>query len=109
MNSAALGEKSGSLPLYGQSGRTGTGRASALGEVFSDVYRQETKSVEVRLATLDEFVAEHAIRKIDLLKIDTEGYEYPVLCGAARCLERGMIEWIQLEFNIHNAIQGHIL
>jgi FkbM family methyltransferase len=109
VNSAALGEKSGSLPLYDQSGRTGTGRASALGEVFSDVYRQETKSVEVRLATLDEFVAEHAIRKIDLLKIDTEGYEYPVLCGAARCLERGMIEWIQLEFNIHNAIQGHIL
>jgi FkbM family methyltransferase len=106
VNNVALGEKSGSMCLHDQSGRTGTGRATAIGEVFTDVYRQEAKAFEVPVTTLDEFVSEHSIRKIDLLKLDTEGYEYPILSGARNTLESGIVEWIQFEFNIHNAARG---
>jgi FkbM family methyltransferase len=107
VNNIALGDETGSMLLYDESGRTGTGRATAVGEVFSDVYRQEAKQFEVHVATLDEFVSEHSIKKIHLLKIDTEGYEYPILDGAKNSLESGIVDWIQFEFNIHNAMKGH--
>jgi FkbM family methyltransferase len=107
VNDVALGEESGSMSLYDQSGSAGTGLATALGEVLSDVLCHETKSVEVRVSTLDQFVSEHSIKKIDLLKIDTEGFEYPILAGARKSLESGIVDWIQFEFNIHNATQGY--
>ena len=40
----------------------------------------------VNLTTLDRFVEEHAIQKIDLMKIDVEGYELNVLRGASHTL-----------------------
>ncbi|MCB2206379.1 FkbM family methyltransferase [bacterium] len=39
-----------------------------------------------RYTTLDDFCSEHAIQSVDLIKIDTDGYEYEVLQGAARIL-----------------------
>ena len=42
-------------------------------------------SVEVRLTTLDQFVAETGLRP-DLIKIDTEGTEVKVLAGARETL-----------------------
>jgi FkbM family methyltransferase len=107
VNNIALGEGSGSMSLYDQSGRTGTGRATAIAEVFSDVYRQEAKSFEVDVTTLDRYVSEHSIEKIHLLKIDAEGYEYPILSGAKNSLGAGIVDWIQFEFNIHNATRGY--
>lgn len=38
--------------------------------------------------TLDDFVAEEGIAKVDLIKIDTDGHEFAVLSGAARVMER---------------------
>jgi FkbM family methyltransferase len=107
VNNIALGDKRGSILLYDESGRTGTGRATAVGGVFSDVYHQEAKPFQVYVTTLDEFVSHHSIKKIHLLKIDTEGYEYPILAGAKNSLRSGIVDWIQFEFNIHNAVQGH--
>jgi FkbM family methyltransferase len=107
IRNVALGERGGSMLLYDQSGKSGTGLATAIGEVFSDIFREETKTVEVPVTTLDDFVAKNSISRIDLLKIDTEGFEYPVLSGAQKTLESGIVEWIQFEFNIHNATQGH--
>jgi len=45
-------------------------------------------SSSVRVVTLDRFVADRGIAKIDLLKIDTESTECSVLRGMARTLER---------------------
>ena len=40
-----------------------------------------TKKIEIKVVTLNEFIKENNVKKIDLLKIDTEGHEFQVLSG----------------------------
>lgn len=56
----------------------------------------------VDVITLDSFVKENGIKKIDLLKIDVEGFEYNVLEGCKTLLKDKMIDRLQFEFNVHN-------
>jgi len=51
----------------------------------------------VPMTTLDSYCAEHGIRYIDFLKVDTEGLEPFVLDGAQACLEKRRISTIVLE------------
>jgi len=60
------------------------------------VSRIGTETVEIICRTIDSFVAEEAIEKIDFMKIDVEGYELKVLEGARSSLEK--IRLIQFEF-----------
>jgi FkbM family methyltransferase len=58
--------------------------------------------VEVRtipVTTLDVFKSEHGIGAIDLLKIDTEGFDLAVLQGASRSLSSGEIKFVYVEFH----------
>ena len=47
---------------------------------------------------------EHGVDKIDLLKIDVEGFELQVLLGAQRMLSEGRIDAIQFEFTQLNVV-----
>ena len=40
-----------------------------------------SKKIPIKIITLDSFINEKKINKIDLLKIDTEGYEFNILKG----------------------------
>jgi FkbM family methyltransferase len=60
---------------------------------------QATNSIEVPVTTLDLFCATHAIPAIDLLKIDTEGFDLMVLHGAANLLANGKVTFVYVEFN----------
>ncbi len=51
----------------------------------------------VKQITIDDFVGEHNITRIDLLKIDVEGFELQVLKGSEKTLRSGIISIIQLE------------
>lgn len=55
--------------------------------------------VEVPLKSLDEITAQLQVDRIRLLKVDTEGYEGPVLQGAQRLLEEGRIDHLIVEIN----------
>lgn len=57
-------------------------------------------SNEVKITTLDSYIEEHSIDKINLLKIDTQGFEDKVLMGATKSLEKNIIDYIQLELII---------
>lgn len=52
-----------------------------------------------RVQTLDRFVAEMEIERIDFLKIDVEGWEPNILKGAEATLRQGRIKAILCEFN----------
>jgi FkbM family methyltransferase len=45
-------------------------------------------------------------KKIKLLKIDTEGYEYEVLLGARKFIEKKKPEYIQIEYNWHHLFKN---
>lgn len=52
---------------------------------------------QITVKTLDSFLQEQDIQTIDLLKIDTEGYEIEVLKGALNSLKSGKIKLILCE------------
>ncbi|MCY6379323.1 FkbM family methyltransferase [Hoeflea prorocentri] len=60
-------------------------------------------SQEVEVTTLDTFFhGQPDVTGIDLIKIDTEGYEYEVLSGSKRIIRELRPKLIQIEFNIHH-------
>lgn len=46
------------------------------------------KQKRISVTSLDEYVSNHRIKRIDLIKIDVEGHEFEVLQGATRTLSR---------------------
>ncbi|MCH9620757.1 MAG: hypothetical protein S4CHLAM20_01610 [Chlamydiia bacterium] len=66
--------------------------------ILKKLLKIKPKKISVNLSTLDNFLENSEIKKIDLLKIDTEGEEYNILCGATKALSKGLISRIQFEY-----------
>lgn len=64
---------------------------------------------EVHVDTLDAFVARHALDRIDLLKVDVEGFEREVLAGAAKTLSHGLVGLIGMEMRFVESFSGEAL
>jgi FkbM family methyltransferase len=54
-------------------------------------------TIPVPAITLDQFIGEQQLNRIDLLKIDVEGFEPNVLRGAAQTIQKRIIKRIYLE------------
>ena len=63
---------------------------------FKDISIDKT---EVITDTLDNFVTNNNIKKIDLIKIDVEANEFELLEGAKNCLKEKIFKKIYIEFN----------
>jgi hypothetical protein len=59
---------------------------------------QPAGKIRVECTTVDAFCSAHAINHIDILKIDTEGFELQVLTGAASMLAKKAINFVYFEF-----------
>lgn len=57
----------------------------------------EGNSEKVKVNTIDNFINENHIAQIDLLKIDTEGFEEKVILGAEKSIDKGIVKLIYLE------------
>lgn len=98
-NNVGLGSSSGSHELWvfpdhptlnSLYRRTGLGASHGL--------LPQTQREEIRLETLDEYLATHPIEIVDLLKLDVEGHELEVLKGSVGSLSSGRIKIIQFEY-----------
>lgn len=61
---------------------------------------------KVSLRTLDAYVTDHGVSRVDLLKIDVEGLELEVLRGASAAIDAGVIDRIQFEFGEGSVTAG---
>jgi FkbM family methyltransferase len=93
----ALGSNEGTAEIFFTV--NGETTASLVSQSLSDHSKAgQSCSETVLLSTIDQICRENGIEHIDLLKIDTEGYELDVLRGASEMLKRGGISAIQFEF-----------
>jgi len=72
--------------------------ASIMASLYDRRALKLDSSEEVVVITMDNFCREHAIDRIDLLKLDVEGHELAALQGAAEMLARGTVRFVQFEF-----------
>jgi FkbM family methyltransferase len=92
----ALGKESQRGKLFDFADVAASTQASLSREAVG-FFGRGTQEFDVQVTTLDEFLAERDIDDVALLKIDTEGFDLDVLCGARRALERRQIDVIQFE------------
>tara|TARA_A100001015_G_scaffold246870_1_gene283467 strand:+ start:80 stop:868 length:789 start_codon:yes stop_codon:yes gene_type:complete len=64
-------------------------------DIISENYT--SKKVNTKIITLDDYVKKNNIESIDILKIDTQGFEDKVLIGAQNLIKDNRIKLIQLE------------
>jgi FkbM family methyltransferase len=107
----AIGAHEDDLPIF--FGEEASPLASLSKEVnFIDyVGRSNVNSIMVPVRTLDGFADEIATysQQIDLIKIDTEGYEWEVLMGAMNLISDFRPKFIQIEFNAHHLFRKRTL
>jgi FkbM family methyltransferase len=104
VNNKALGSAAGTLELHDYADHPGSQHASLLPGVIDGIHRGIESRVPVEVVTLDEYCLERGVDRIDLLKVDVEGFERQVLEGARRMLGTGRVRAIQFEFNEMNVV-----
>jgi len=96
INSIGLSDTAETRSLYKDSHVTGL--ASLNARDLSHLRIQLDKPEHVLVDTGDNYVDRHAIERIDLIKIDVEGWEMPVLKGFNSCFAKRIVRCVQFEF-----------
>ena len=74
-----------------------------------DYLRNNNKRINCKINKLDNLLKKKIKvknRKIDLIKIDTEGFEFEVLKGAQKTINKLKPKYIQLEYNWHHLFKN---
>ena len=95
LNQCALGNEPGHLELHEY-------ELSTLNSILPpgpDLPNRPVKSNVVEVKTVDDYSQDHAIDRIHLLKIDTQGFDLQVLRGAEGMLHKNGIDAVLIEVN----------
>ena len=75
-------------------------------ETSVEGWGETVASYEVPTTTVDQYLAEHSIDRIHLLKIDTQGFDVPVLEGAAASFRDHRVLFVFLELIFADLYRG---
>jgi FkbM family methyltransferase len=95
----AVGNARGVLSLFDYHDRQGSDHASLFKGVIEDTHGGVAKEHSVEVITLDSLkIADD----VDLIKVDVEGFELPVLLGSKELIEHKRPKYLIIEFNEMN-------
>jgi FkbM family methyltransferase len=89
----ALGSERGKMLLHENS----SSDMSSFREIGETGWGSISKSTEVDVRTLDDFLADKGVEHVNLLKIDTQGFDFEVLKGSQKSLQSNKIDVIKFE------------
>jgi len=93
VENVALSSERGSGTLFIPDGRRSHSPAASLNcEIAAQ--ENETREARVQVTTLDHYVREQALSRVDLVKVDVEGWELNLLAGAQSTLKNQQANWI---------------
>ena len=95
----ALGESVGSIDLFDYSTEMGSGHASFYREAIELLHQKKASQIAVPSDTVDGVARKLKLKHLNLLKIDVQGHELPVIRGAADLIKKQMVDIIQFEFS----------
>jgi FkbM family methyltransferase len=102
LHNLALGSSSGEL-LLGENRLSEWSSVLPLGETgWGSVVRQ----TKVPVQTVDQFCLDHGIGRVDILKSDTQGYDFEVLKGASQMFGNNAVSLVYAEIIFSNLYQG---
>lgn len=78
--------------------KNGSGLASIYKRKLDHFNINQNLNENISIKKLDDFCSTNSIKKIDLLKIDVEGYELEILRGAQKMIDGNNVEMLQFEF-----------
>lgn len=79
---------------------------SSILEPSADCWGEIKARVQVELRTLDAYCTEHRITHIDILKVDTQGFDLEVIKGARELLKLRRIRMIYMEITFSDMYKG---
>jgi FkbM family methyltransferase len=100
---AAAGDREGVARFF-ESSCTSEGSTLVEGAQLSDSVERS-----VPIVTVDAELARLGWGGVDVLKVDTEGFDLDVLRGAEVAIHSRSIRWIQFEYNVHWRVRGSTL
>lgn len=88
---------------FGLAGKSRTEQIALLADSAS-VFKQDSSSEQIKLVDISEFLADHGIKKIDMMEINIEGGEYELL---ERMIDTGVIKLVQdMQIQFHDFIDN---
>lgn len=95
INAVGVSDKAGHLDLHTPEALWGS---TSFSKDHATVHSGKTTSVRVPVITLDDYYHEHKLPRVDLIKIDVEGFEDHVYAGMAHIIKANPQLRIVMEF-----------
>jgi FkbM family methyltransferase len=97
---AALGEKLGTAVFNINVSRPTNSLLPAAEGLQSDLQGlcQTVEKVEVTVTSIDEYCAQQRLDRIDIVKLDLQGYDYHALVGASKAMQGASVVLVEVLF-----------
>ncbi|NMH25320.1 FkbM family methyltransferase [Flavobacterium solisilvae] len=108
VNNVGIGDEKNNLEFY-KNNNTGTSSFLEPNDFHKSNLARKYQKLNVPIISIGDFCLENNIDKIDILKLDIEGYELKALKGCKQMLENNKIDFIFSEVNLIPTYEGQCL